>query len=259
MNIRSINSAVATDGSTVERTKPARGEHGRAQQASASSDSFQGDFKSLLNAVQSGDLTSAQSAIDSLKGNVNGTSATYSPSSTAPTSTALTSTAPTSTAPTSTAPTSSSSTATAVGADLKAMLDAVQAGDVEGAQSALKLFVSDARADGPHGGPSKANYGHSGLKLMQALHRHHRQLGLESIIASLFSSASSSVPPVDSAPSPTTSDAPVDSSTSPATDAPATDASATDAPATDAPATDETPVSVVVDPAAPLELVIQPS
>jgi hypothetical protein len=49
--------------------------------ASGPTDAFQSDFKSLLKAVQSGDLASAQSAVDSLKGEMDGTSATYSPSS----------------------------------------------------------------------------------------------------------------------------------------------------------------------------------
>jgi hypothetical protein len=244
MNIRSINSAIATDGSTVERTKPGRGEHGQANHVHASTDSFQGDFKSLLNAVQSGDVTSAQSALDSLKGEVNGTSATYSPTSTAPTST--------------------SSTASAVGADLKAMFDAVQAGDVEGAQAALKLFVSDARADGPNRAPAKANYGNSGLKISQALHRHHHRLGLESIIASLFSSANANVPPADST-TPATDSPPVDSS-APPTDSTTTPADSTTTPASDTPATDDAtetsttpPASVVLDPAESIELVIQSS
>jgi len=242
MNIRSISSTVATDGATVERTKPGRAEHGQGHRVSGSTDSFQGDFKSLLNAVQSGDLTSAQSSVESLKGKVNGASATYSPSSTAPEA---------STSTTSTATEGSTSTTSTVGADLKAMFDAVQAGDVEGAQAALKLFVSDARADGPHGGPSKANYGNSGLKISQAIHRHHHRLGLESIIRSLFANATSDASPASPTPPPTTDETPVDSSTSPTTE-PQTTEEAPEALTTP-------PVTVVVDPAVTPELTIQTS
>jgi hypothetical protein len=65
--------------------------------------------------------------------------------------------------------------------------------------------------------------GRSGLKNLQALHRHHQRLGLESIIASLFSNASSDAGRVDSTTSTTSGETPVDLSTSLAADGPATE------------------------------------
>ena len=162
-------------------------EHDNGRRAHGKPDSFRSDFRSLLRAVKSGDMTSAQSALATIKSDVASASATYSPAST-------------------TAPT---------GADLKALFDAVGSGDATSAQGALAKFVSDRRdAWQPQSAGSDAGAGTS----VQG-HEGRRHYGLESLIASLFSSSTTDAPSTDTPPASTTdttsTDAPpVDSTTS---------------------------------------------
>jgi hypothetical protein len=168
-------------------------DHDNGRRAHGKPDSFRSDFRSLLRAVKSGDMTSAQSALATIKSDVASASATYSPASTS-------------------APAESP-----VGADLKALFDAVGTGDATSAQAALSQFVSDRRdawqsqtVSDAQGQQTSGVQGHHG----------RRHSGLESLIASLFSSSTS-----DS----TSTETPIP----PTTDAPPTDTTATDTPPAD--------------------------
>ena len=207
MSISTISSGSNVNVSAVARATV------RAQSTDSSSpdrsggtqDSFQNDFGSLLKAIKSGDLATAQSALASLKTDA-GSSATYSPSSTSSTS-------------------SSSSASSGIDADLKSMFDAVSNGDIGGAQSALSSFTTDVKAAAPQGGTHRA-HGHHGAHgpkgpppadadstddssttdatadttasnatannataATQMSEHHQRNHGLEAVIASLFSDA----------------------------------------------------------------------
>jgi hypothetical protein len=167
-------------------------EHDNGRRAHGKPDSFRSDFRSLLRAVKSGDMTSAQSALATIQSDVAAASATYSPAST-------------------TTPAESP-----LGADLKALFDAVGSGDATSAQTALAKFVSDRRdawqpqSVGSDGEASGSVQGHHG----------RRHYGLESLIASLFSSSTTDAPTTDAPPASSTDTTspdtpPVDSTTSP--------------------------------------------
>ena len=93
-------------------------------------DTFQSDMSSLVQAVRSGDISGAQSALSALQADVTAASATYTP--------------------TSTSPTSPAPAASPAQSDLDALFKAVQSGDLAGAQAALGHLQSDVRASGPH-------------------------------------------------------------------------------------------------------------
>ena len=165
-------------------------DHDNGRRAHGKPDSFRSDFRSLVRAVKSGDMTSAQSALATIKSDVASASATYTPMSTA-------------------APADSP-----IGADLKALFDAVGSGDAASAQSALAKFAADRREawQSPTAG--------SDAQASSPVQGHHgrRHYGLESLIASLFTSSSTDAPSTDAPPAATT------------------DATSTDAPPVDTPA-----------------------
>jgi hypothetical protein len=87
-------------------------------------DSFQSDFTSLLAAVQSGDVGTAQSALSTLQNAVQGTSAGYSPNSMS----------------------SSTTNAAAPQTDLAALFQAVKTGDLTSAQTALTRLQTESQS-----------------------------------------------------------------------------------------------------------------
>lgn len=97
-------------------------------------DSFKGDFASILKAVKAGDIASAQSALTKLTTDFPGAGATYSPASTAP--------------------------ASATQTDLQSLIQAVQSGDISGAQNALTSLKTDVQAAAGSGGPQQAHHHH---------------------------------------------------------------------------------------------------
>ncbi|MDB4874013.1 MAG: hypothetical protein JWM41_459 [Gemmatimonadetes bacterium] len=134
-------------------------------------DTFRSDFASLLKAVQAGDITTAQSALATLKADVKASTAGYSPSSSA----------------------SSSQP------DLDALFKAVQAGDITGAQSSLASLKSDiASAATQDASPPPANGQTQG-----AHPHHHRHAGgsLEAAVAAAFQSVTGADSSSESAPS----------------------------------------------------------
>lgn len=199
MNISSTGSAANVNLGAVSR--PVFGaaddsDHDNGRRAHGKPDSFRSDFRTLLEAVQSGDMTGAQSALASIKTDVGAASATYSPASLPPVPVADTETVDPSTtdaassdASPATAP-STTSPASTIGSDLKALFDAVGSGDASSAQAALSTFVTDRQAAWQQAKSAASNsqghqpghlHGHHG-------HRHH---SLESLIASLFSASAS--------------------------------------------------------------------
>lgn len=149
-------------------------DHDNGRRAHGKPDSFRSDFRSLLRAVKAGDMASAQSALATIKSEVASQSAAYSPAST---------------------PTSGDSP---IGADLKALFDAVGSGDATSAQTALSKFAADRReawqsagSDAPATSPVQGHHG-------------RRHSGLESLIASLFTSSSGDTPSTDAPPAPAT-------------------------------------------------------
>ena len=204
MSISTISSGSNVNVSAVARAtaRAQSTDSSSPDRSSGTQDSFQNDFGSLLKAIKSGDLATAQSALASLKTDV-GSSGTYSPSSTS----------------------SPSSASSGIDADLKSMFDAVSNGDIGGAQSALSSFTTDVKAAAPQGGPHRA-HGHHGphgpkgpppadadgtddssttdatadttasnatasnaTAATQLSEHHQRNHGLEAVIASLFSDA----------------------------------------------------------------------
>jgi len=95
---------------------------------------FRSDFASLLNSVQSGDMSSAQQALSAVQGDLSSFGATYSAQSAPGTS--------------------------PVSTDLQSLFDAVQKGDASAAQQALTQLQSDAQQQAQAGG-------------VRGHHRHH--------------------------------------------------------------------------------------
>ncbi len=113
-----------TPSSSTKNSTPAAG-------STSQPDSFQSDFAALLSAVQSGNITTAQSALTSIQSDLQGATAGYSPSSTS-----------------SNSPTSAVAGATSSSpmSDLDALFAAVKSGDMTGAQAALAQFKTDAQS-----------------------------------------------------------------------------------------------------------------
>jgi hypothetical protein len=228
MSISSIGSGAANiNMGVISRPVGQNGDvdndHDNGRRAHGKHDSFRSDFRSLMEAVQSGDMTGAQSALAAIKTDVGAANATYSPPSVPPaaaTQTVDPTTSSTPTDPASASDAASSSAAapaSSVGSDLKALFDAVGSGDASSAQAALTQFVTDrqaawqgAQSDSSN---SQGQRGQSGEQV-SGHHHGHRHHGLESVIASLFSSVASTT----TAPPPTDSTTPTDSSTSTSSD-----------------------------------------
>jgi hypothetical protein len=226
MNISSTGSGANINVGVVSR--PVFGQddsdHDNGRRAHGKPDSFRSDFRSLLQAVQSGDMTSAQSALASIKSDV--ASATYSPASVPPAAaSAAQSVDPTAVDPASadasaTAAATSATPASTVSSDLKALFDAVGSGDASSAQTALANFVSDRQAAWQQRqGDASSSQGQQQAPRAHG-HHGHRHHGLESVIASLFSGAPSTTtaPSSTDASADTTTDV-SDSSATPATTA----------------------------------------
>jgi len=197
MKINSAGAASHINMGVVSRPMSGFGEssdHDNGVRAHGNPDSFRSDFRSLVRAVRSGDMTSAQSALETIKTDVASHTATYSPAST------------------------TTSTDSPFSTDLKALFDAVGSGDATSAQSALAQFVSDrrdawqAQSTSTSSVSSPSVHGHQGRRFYD----------LESVIASLFGSSETSSPATDpsatdtsSAPT-TPAETPVDSTSAPA-------------------------------------------
>lgn len=172
MKINNASAASHINMSVVSRPMSGFGDgsdHDNGVRAHGRPDSFRGDFRSLLRAVKSGDMASAQSALETIKTDVASRSATYSPAST------------------------TTSTDSTFSTDLKALFDAVGTGDATAAQSALAQFASDRRdawqsQSAPVSSTSSPSInGHQGRRFYD----------LESVIASLFSSSEPASPGTD--------------------------------------------------------------
>lgn len=127
-------------------------------------DTFQSDFATMLQAVQAGNMNTAQSALTSLQGDVQSaagylTYSSYSPASSAP----------------------SATTASTPQTDLNALFQAVKTGDVTSAQAALAKLQSDAQS--AFGAPN-GSAGHAGGHH----HHHHGGGGLVSALSQAFQS-----------------------------------------------------------------------
>jgi len=137
------------------------------QLGSRKSDAFRSDFGSLLSAIQSGDVTSAQSALQTLQSNLPSTAAVY------------------------TAPGTTSQNP--VASDLSSLFSAVKSGDLSAAQSALDQFKADvtakfqsqAQGADQNGQTSQQVHGHHH-------HHHHSGGGLESLVSSALNGSSDS-------------------------------------------------------------------
>jgi hypothetical protein len=129
-------------------------------------DSFRGDFASLLEAVQAGDISTAQSALTALQGDVSGTSAAYGPASTSSASSA-----------------DSSSPQT----DLDALFQAVKSGDSSSAQAALTKLQADAQ----NSADPSASTQQSGTQQAGHHHHGHHHGGVESAVSQAFQSLQS--------------------------------------------------------------------
>lgn len=127
-------------------------------------DTFQSDFATMLQAVQAGNMSTAQSALTSLQGDVQSaagylTYSSYSPASSAP----------------------SATTASTPQTDLNALFQAVKTGDVTSAQAALAKLQSDAQSafDAANGGTRHVGGHH---------HHRHGRGGLVSALSQAFQS-----------------------------------------------------------------------
>lgn len=138
------------------------------QLGSRKSDAFHGDFASLLSAIQSGDMTSAQSALQTLQSDLPSTPALYTASGT-------------------------SASQTSVGSDLSSLFSAVKSGDLSAAQSALDQFKSDVAARFQENGQQTNGQAAQGSQQVRGHHRHHHHGGgLESLVSSALTGSSSS-------------------------------------------------------------------
>jgi hypothetical protein len=206
MNINNIGGAANINMGVVSR--PVAGQddgdsdHDNGRRVHGQHDSFRSDFRSLMQAVQSGDMTSAQSALAAIKTDVASAGTTYSPSSVAP-APSTQSTDSTTADSTSGTATSAATASSTVGSDLKALFDAVGSGDATSAQAALATFVSDRQAmwQSAKSDASSAQ-GQQQSAARVGGHHGHRHHGLESVIASLFSTPSAA--PESTEPSSTT-------------------------------------------------------
>jgi len=205
-------------------------DHDNGRRVRGSQDSFRSDFRSLLEAVQSGDMTSAQSELASIKSDVGSPNATYSPASVPPISSTQTvdpkSADSASTDPSSSASTTQSTTspASTVGSDLQALFDAVGSGDASTAQTALSKFFTDRQAAWQQARSDSASpQGQQPSQHVGGHHHHgHHHGGLESVIASLFSNSSSSTASTTTASTTTDPTTTVDSTTASGSAAPVT-------------------------------------
>lgn len=139
----------AVSGLTASQQTTKNGTSSTATSAtSAPQDSFQSDFADLLASVQAGDINGAQSALTQLQ-SVLQSSGVYSPDSTS----ALAS-----------ASSTSSSPASATQNDIDSLFQAVQSGNITGAQSALAQLQSDAssQTSGAHAGGRHHHHHHGG-------------------------------------------------------------------------------------------------
>ncbi len=168
MTISSIGSSAVASALNVQRSQgaiDADGDHDGSVAGSPKADAFRGDFASMLSAVKSGDMTAAQSALQSLQSDLGSATATYSPSST------------------------NGSSQNPVADDLTSLFAAVKSGDVSGAQSALEAFKSgvSAKANAQVASPS------GGQQPVRGHGRHHHHGGgggsLESLVSSILGSS----------------------------------------------------------------------
>ena len=138
------------------------------QLGSRKTDAFRGDFASLLSAVQSGDMTGAQSALQTLESDQPSTPAVYGPSG-------------------------ASSTSSPVSSDLSSLFSAVKAGDLNAAQSALDQFRTDVTAKFQSAAQGADPNGQSGQEVRGHHHHHHHGGGgLASLVSSALDGSSSS-------------------------------------------------------------------
>lgn len=212
MKVNSVGAGAKINMGVISRRMVGGGDgsdHDNGVRAHGKPDSFRSDFRSLLRAVKSGDMTSAQSALDTIKTDVAAASATYSPAST------------------------SASSAGAVSTDLKALFDAVGSGDASAAQSALATFVSDRRD------AWRAQTDSSSTTAVPSPDVQGRRFyDLKSVIASLFSDSSSAPSTTD-----TSSTAPTDSTSTDSvpSDSTSTDSTSAETPSATTPADTTTP------------------
>ena len=188
-------------------------DHDNGVRAHGNPDSFRSDFRGLVRAVKSGDMTAAQSALAAIKTDVASHAATYSPAS------------------------EPASAESPLSADLKALFDAVGSGDTTGAKSALVQFASDRRSawQAPVAPGSTASVSDEAVHG----HRGRRFYDLEAVIASLFSDSSGATSNTD-----TSSTAPVDSTP---TDSTTTDPSSTESTSTDPLESETIPIETTAD------------
>jgi len=215
MKVNSVGAGAKINMGVISRRMVGGGDgsdHDNGVRAHGKPDSFRSDFRSLLRAVKSGDMTSAQSALDTIKTDVAAASATYSPAST------------------------SASSAGAVSTDLKALFDAVGSGDASAAQSALATFVSD-RRDAWRPQTDSSSTATVSSPDVQG-HQGRRFYDLKSVIASLFSDSSSAPSTTD-----TSSTAPTDSTSTDSvpSDSTSTDSTSAETPSATTPADTTTP------------------
>jgi len=195
MKINSAGAASHINMGVVSRPMSGFGstsDHDNGVRAHGKPDSFRSDFRSLVRAVKSGDMTSAQSALDTIKADIAARGATYSPAST------------------------TASSQSAVSVDLKSLFDAVGSGDATAAQSALVQFASDSRTAWQAQTESSSTSAVSSPTVQG--HHGRRFYDLESVIASLFADSSSTPPSADASSSTDTSSTPTADSTSAPTD-----------------------------------------
>lgn len=138
------------------------------QLGSRKSDAFHGDFASLLSAIQSGDMTTAQSALQTLQGDLPSAPALYNASGT-------------------------SSSSNPISADLSSLFSAVKSGDLSAAQSALDQFKSDVTAKFQSQPQGADQNGQAGKQVHGHHHHHHGGRGLESLVSSALIGSSGSM------------------------------------------------------------------
>ena len=157
------------------------------QLGSRKSDAFHGDFASLLSAIQSGDMTSAKSALQTLQSDLPSTPAVYNASGT-------------------------SSSSTPISSDLSSLFSAVKSGDLSAAQSALDQFKSDVAAKFQQGAQQvNGQDGQGGHQVRGHHHHHHHGGGLASLLSSALGASSNSTDSVSSTNSSTSSSTPTES------------------------------------------------
>ncbi len=167
------NTAPTQQMSTISlSTSATSGSSSSTGSSTSTGDTFRSDFASMLAAVQAGDMSTAQTALTSLQGDVQ--SAGYSPSSS--TSAAMTAADPSASSPQS---------------DLDALIQAVKSGDTTSAQAALTQLQTDGQ-----NAMQQSSGSSSGSQATQG-HRHHHHHGgggggVEAAVAQAFDTTSSS-------------------------------------------------------------------